>query len=331
MRDTVRFADGIAELMKDPKNILLEVGPGQTLSQAARQHPNRKAEQAVLTSLSLAGIEEPRGILETLGRLWMHGVNVDWQAFYTDEQRRRIVLPTYPFERKRYWPASMPSAEGLTSSAPSEVTQKSAPAVVPNEVPVVQKIEEATPSEEREVVPRKERLLNTARTLLQELSGYDFSTIDVSADLLELGLDSLLLTQAATLFQRKFGVSITFRQLMEELGSLDTIASYLDAKLPPEAFAPTQAKASPVQATAHRVGSHSRVDSRTASASTTATHQSIASINGAAACHFDSGGSSWPQVLPASGPSEVKSHGPFKPIVRGTELATDCGAESGAG
>ena len=61
--------------------------------------------------------------------------------------------------------------------------------------------------------------------------------LDASMSLLELGLDSLLLTQGAQLLQRKFSVSITFRQLMEELGSLETIAEYLDATLPKEAFA----------------------------------------------------------------------------------------------
>ena len=45
VRQTVRFADGIAELMKDPRNVLLEVGPGQTLSTLARQHPAKTAEQ----------------------------------------------------------------------------------------------------------------------------------------------------------------------------------------------------------------------------------------------------------------------------------------------
>ena len=55
-------------------------------------------------------------------------------------------------------------------------------------------------------VPRKERLLVEVRGLMQELSGYDLSTVDPSTDLLELGLDSLLLTQAAQLIQRKFGV-----------------------------------------------------------------------------------------------------------------------------
>ena len=85
--------------MKDPKNILLEVGPGQTLSTLARQHPAKSAEQTVLASLPLVGAQEPRGLLEALGRLWMTGVTVDWQSFYANERRRRVVLPTYPFER----------------------------------------------------------------------------------------------------------------------------------------------------------------------------------------------------------------------------------------
>ena len=52
VRDTVRFADGVAELMKDPRNILLEVGPGQTLSTLARQHPSKAAGQIVLASVA---------------------------------------------------------------------------------------------------------------------------------------------------------------------------------------------------------------------------------------------------------------------------------------
>ena len=75
------------------------------------------------------------------------------------------------------------------------------------------------------------------RSLLRGLSGHDFSEVDAYANFVELGLDSLLLAQAAQLFERKFGVSISFRQLMEELSSLDAIASYMDARLPPEAFA----------------------------------------------------------------------------------------------
>ena len=91
-------------------------------------------------------------------------------------------------------------------------------------------------------VPRKQRLLVASRTLMEELSGYDLSEVDPAASLLELGLDSLLLTQAAQVFHKKFGVSISFRQLMEELSSLQAIAEHLDATLAPEAFAAPAAK-----------------------------------------------------------------------------------------
>ena len=104
----------------------------------------------------------------------------------------------------------------------------------------------APPTEVQPDIPRKERLLAASRSLMEELSGYDLSEVDPAASLMELGLDSLLLTQAAQVFQKKFGVSISFRQLMEELGSLKDIAEYLDAKLATEAFgAPTKAVAAP--------------------------------------------------------------------------------------
>ena len=111
VRQTVRFADGIAELMKNPRQVLLEVGPGHTLCTLARQHPAKQAEQGVFASLPLAGDQELRGLTETLGRLWMIGVAVDWQGYYANEQRRRTVLPTYPFERKRYWPETIQRAK----------------------------------------------------------------------------------------------------------------------------------------------------------------------------------------------------------------------------
>ena len=239
VRDTVRFADGLTELTKDPRNILLEVGPGQTLTTLARQHPSKAADQLVLASLPLTGDEEPRGILETLGRLWMAGAEVDWQGFYAEERRRRTVLPTYPFERKRHWPDSVPAAAGhALAAAPAVLAEPSAaaPMTAPTAAPSTAVVPEET-AVLASPVPRKERLLAGVRSLLQDLSGSDLSAVDSSTDLLELGLDSLLLTQAATLFQRKFGVHITFRQLMEELSSLEVIASYLDEKLPQEAFA----------------------------------------------------------------------------------------------
>src|SRR5262249_9759768 len=119
VRQTVRFAQGVAKLIEEPRNILLEVGPGQTLSALARQHPAKRAEQSVIASLSLPGEQDVRGFQETLGRLWMSGVKIDWTQFRHNESRRRVTLPSYPFERKPYWPlgAARPALENKPSTA----------------------------------------------------------------------------------------------------------------------------------------------------------------------------------------------------------------------
>jgi acyl transferase domain-containing protein len=105
LRQTVRFADGLAELAGGPKGILLEVGPGQTLTTLARQHPAAGAVQAVVASLTHE-TQQPlarASMLSALGRLWVAGLAVPGPGFYAQEKRRRLPLPTYPFERKRYW------------------------------------------------------------------------------------------------------------------------------------------------------------------------------------------------------------------------------------
>ncbi|HKH44073.1 MAG TPA: type I polyketide synthase, partial [Thermoanaerobaculia bacterium] len=104
---TVRFADGIAELWREPGRVLLEMGPGQTLgSLALQQIPTEGAEdRAVLSSLrhELDRQADQRFLLQTLGRLWLSGGEIDWSGFHGDERRRRVSLPAYPFERQRYW------------------------------------------------------------------------------------------------------------------------------------------------------------------------------------------------------------------------------------
>jgi acyl transferase domain-containing protein len=104
LRETVRYADCIQEVFKDPDCVLLEVGPGQVLGSLARQPANGK-DRIILSSLRSAngGELDDRFILTNLGRTWMSGVPIDWQAFHRREKRLRVQLPTYPFERQRYW------------------------------------------------------------------------------------------------------------------------------------------------------------------------------------------------------------------------------------
>ncbi|MEG4941332.1 type I polyketide synthase [Microcoleus sp. F4-D5] len=105
LRETVLFEEGLQNLLPDPDRVLLEVGPGRTLSTLAKRHPDKSTAQLVLTSLRHPQEEQAdlAFLLDTLGKLWLAGVKVDWSEFYSRERRHRLPLPTYPFERQRYW------------------------------------------------------------------------------------------------------------------------------------------------------------------------------------------------------------------------------------
>ncbi len=81
------------------------MGAGRNLSSAAARHPDKKPEQLILSSIRHPQENESdvAFLLTTLGKLWLAGVKVDWASFYANEQRHRLPLPTYPFERQRYW------------------------------------------------------------------------------------------------------------------------------------------------------------------------------------------------------------------------------------
>nr|WP_199341772.1 type I polyketide synthase [Nostoc punctiforme] len=105
LRQTVNFSRGISQLLQDKNCILLEVGPGRTLSTFAKKCTALTSKEVVLTSLRHP--QEQKSdvdlMLNTLGRLWLAGVEINWSGFYANEHRYRIPLPTYPFERQRYW------------------------------------------------------------------------------------------------------------------------------------------------------------------------------------------------------------------------------------
>ena len=121
LRSTVRFADGLRAITepggpagRDP--VLVELGPGRTLVTFAVQAAEH-GTSAPTSVATLPGPDDRRTATETtlgaLGLLWGLGVPVDWDAYHRTERRRRVDLPTYPFERKRYWV----SASSLVESA----------------------------------------------------------------------------------------------------------------------------------------------------------------------------------------------------------------------
>ncbi|MEM7350265.1 MAG: amino acid adenylation domain-containing protein [Acidobacteriota bacterium] len=118
LRQAVRFADGLTELLQEPHRILLEVGPGRALGTFARRHPDRAAGHLVLGTLrppkSVPSDIEP--LWSSLARLWTAGVAIDWLAFQGTADRNRLSLPTYPFEGTRHWLQSDPASVVRRSS-----------------------------------------------------------------------------------------------------------------------------------------------------------------------------------------------------------------------
>jgi acyl transferase domain-containing protein/acyl carrier protein len=121
LRQTVRFTDGIKQLQQTPQQILLEVGFGQTLSTLVKQFPDTPAifpsGRHPKDNQSDVGL-----ICKTLAQLWLAGVAVNWSAFSGENKRQRLPLPTYPFERQRYWVDRHQSPE--VAAIEAEKTQK---------------------------------------------------------------------------------------------------------------------------------------------------------------------------------------------------------------
>jgi amino acid adenylation domain-containing protein len=211
----VRFADGIQTLCEQqPNTILLEVGPRQTLATLAR------AKTMAIASLGSSSEDngEWQSLLQAIGQLWLAGVTIDWAEFYRDEQRHRLPLPTYPFERQRFWIDPLPHSQNISPSVPS--------------APIVMPAQPVSSSPE----PRTIRLIPSIAAVFQATTGIDIRVGGNLATFLELGLDSLSLTQVSLALKKKFAVKVTFRQLLFDCSTLETLAKSIDNQLPPDAF-----------------------------------------------------------------------------------------------
>ena len=125
MTGPVLFDSGINTLFKDQTRTFLEVGPGQGLTSFVKQHPSCPAEVVQLAFASLPSTYDRRDelefLLESLGKLWLSGQSANWERFYANETRYRVPLPTYPFERQRYW---VDPPEVQAEEKPAVIAQK---------------------------------------------------------------------------------------------------------------------------------------------------------------------------------------------------------------
>jgi acyl transferase domain-containing protein len=197
LRNTVRFWDALREVSAGNGTLLVEVGPGRSLATIARQagcdaevfgslrHPREKdTDEAVMK--------------KSAGKLWVVRSSENPLPVYTEEKRYRISLPTYPFERQRYWidavaQPQMPMAPAgkVAVSPPSEMV-----AAAPEEE--VSSFNDA----EQEVIKVWQSVLGV-------------SELEPETNFFDLGGDSLQATQILARCRRDFNVSLPARVFFE--------------------------------------------------------------------------------------------------------------------
>ncbi len=128
IRQPVRFSDNLAEMLKDPNAVLLEAGPGKGLTAFARRHGAFLDSHAAIPSMR--GADEPDNgdvcfLLQALGRLFVAGIHLDWFCDeYAQAHPGRISLPTYPFERERYWSDNAPGGRASKEHGGKELMRR---------------------------------------------------------------------------------------------------------------------------------------------------------------------------------------------------------------
>jgi amino acid adenylation domain-containing protein len=250
LRGTVRFSVALQKLLDNPQHAFIEVGPRATLTLLTRQHPQSRG-RIVLASLADTPASERSGWLDAIGQLWSAGVAVAVDAIDRRAHKRRVRLPTYPFERKRHWIEAQPPAASAVRAAVSSdpisllVPHPVAAAVAASPASIPETAMPATAAPATAESPRFPRLVAQLTELFEDVAGNDFEGADANANFIELGLDSLSLTQVALQLQKTFALKITFRELMESCSSFERLAQHIDRLLPPDVAAAT-VSASPV-------------------------------------------------------------------------------------
>ncbi|UCH94096.1 MAG: amino acid adenylation domain-containing protein [Candidatus Aminicenantes bacterium] len=203
---TVRFSDGLKELLKQDNAIFIEIGAGRILGMMVRTHPDKKPGHMVLNTVKhqQEKVTDDYFLLDKVGQLWLQGQRIDWEAFHGNEKRYRLSLPGYPFEGKRYWlepninPFQVGSGIGTGVSASSEPL----PGFEALEIP-----------DENYKAPRNE-LEQRILQMWQEYMGVE--KVGIHDDFFYLNGNSLIATQLMARLTEEYQVQIPAHRFYEK-------------------------------------------------------------------------------------------------------------------
>ncbi|GGZ71910.1 polyketide synthase [Algibacter mikhailovii] len=247
LRATVRFSEAMDTALALEDIVLLEVGPGRALTTLSQQKKKSKSASSI-SSLVIPGDNENafHTVLTALGNLWLKGIEPDWNAFYYKESKRKIILPAYVFDRKPCWLDQPLDDQTLNGTSIQHLNKSQAS----------NKNQALTPMNNVSNPNRKTIILEKISEIIINTSGMELESSDYKNSFLELGLDSLVLTQMAITCKNEFKIPITFRQLNIEFNTPELLAHYLDKTLAPEHFAPIIPVINPTPEIAKHNGHH---------------------------------------------------------------------------
>lgn len=217
LRSTVRFSEAvITSLHQEDNTVFIEIGPRNGSTTLIRQHIQKQRAKAIATLEFQSNQNEYISFLRGLGQAWLNGVEINWEAYYNGQKRKRVATPTYAFQKKLCW------VEPITAPIISE------------QIPINQPSTHQTQNPHYSIAMRKNEFIEKIKSMLENVSGIETEGLDPRASFFEVGLDSLLLTQIALMLKKEFKLPITFRKLTEEYDSLESLAEYLNKNLPQE-------------------------------------------------------------------------------------------------
>jgi amino acid adenylation domain-containing protein len=211
LRQPVRFSDGVEALRAaEPGMALLEVGPGAGLAPLIRWHLAAPDERPVISAM-----RQPKdtssdlaALLGAVGRLWVAGAKIDWQELYAGQGRRRVPLPTYPFERRRHWIDAAGAVAPAAAGPGAAVATAAVAAMLPPPAP---SRKERPNLRTNYVVPRDLYEREVAH-IWQEVLGV--AQVGAEDNFYELGGHSLLATQVASRLRDAFRAELPLQPLL---------------------------------------------------------------------------------------------------------------------
>lgn len=224
IRQPVQFRTGAQTIGQLKQLVLLECGPQATVSGMVMQTLDDKSDLALIPLLPEAGTAdvELTSFSRALGQAWCSGLPVEWPC---GKRAPGLAarLPGYPFQHRTHVIEPLGDAP-----VQDTVSQPLAAATAQHQLHQTSLLTDPESQPTPLAGPAmKDAIKEQLRKLFTDISGIDLSQADGEATFFELGLDSLLLTQSTLKLKKKFKVSITFRQLLNDCGNLNKLTDYL--------------------------------------------------------------------------------------------------------